>query len=412
MTLWWLRIGAQPLMTLTLSEPNMSPSKPPLARRALSLSHALSHALLCALFAFTPLMYAPASLSSAWAQRQENPRLKTAITQAENFKREGKFKEAAEAYRRAMSLEPNPQILFDIALMYQQGKEERLALKYFKRFIDEIPSDARVSDAVVYVQRLEEALKDQYEELVVTSQPPKAYVYIDTRANGAIGQTPTRVKLLPGEYKIIAELDGYVLSSQLATIKKGMTSQVAVSLYSEREVAPITFLINRTNAKVSVDGQLLARSPITEPLLVRQGVHRVSVTLAGHAPWSQDVRVVAQQPQTLDVVLQEQSMEGALAQAPVENASSGSGSVGPWVTMGLSALLFGGSAYTGFSAQRIYGQLEDKRDQGSPIASGDIDMGNTYVGVTNILLGLGAASLTAGSLWLALEPGSTAPAHP
>jgi hypothetical protein len=357
-------------------------------------------------------MYAPASLSSAWAQRQENPRLKTAITQAENFKREGKFKEAAEAYRRAMSLEPNPQLLFDIALMYQQGKEERLALKYFKRFIDEIPSDARVSDAVVYVQRLEEALKDQYEELVVTSQPPKAYVYIDTRANGAVGQTPTRVKLLPGEYKIIAELDGYVLSSQLATIKKGMTSQVAVSLYSEREVAPITFLINRANAKVSVDGQLLARSPISEPLLVRQGVHRVSVTLAGHAPWSQDVRVVAQQPQTLDVVLQEQSMEGALAQAPVENSSAGSGSVGPWVTMGLSALLFGGSAYTGFSAQRIYGQLEDKRDQGSTIASGDIDMGNTYVGVTNILLGLGAASLTAGGLWLALEPSSTAPAQP
>ncbi len=356
------------------------------------------------------LLLSPLRSSSSWAQEGvSNPRYQAALEQADGFKREGKFKEAAEALRRAQTISPDPAALYEIASLYEQGGERRAALAYFKRFIDEIPSDARVTDAVAHIQALEAQLQDQYEEVVVTSQPTGAYVYVNERANGAVGQTPHRMRLLPGEYKIIAELDGYVTATQLLMLQEGAASQVAISLYSEAEVAPVSFLVNRADAQVYIDRSLMARSPVGEPLLVRQGLHQVRVVKPGYAPWEQQVRVVAQTPLTVDVVLTEQAIEGAIAQASTMEQGGGGVPLGPVVTLGAGALLMGGGAYTGFSAQRLYGQLEELRDKRTLIATSDIETGNTFVLLTNVLLGLGAASLTSGGLWWALSP-SAAPA--
>lgn len=349
--------------------------------------------------------------SSAQAQGSSNPRYQAAIRQAETAKANSKYKDAAEAFRRANSLEPNPKMLYDIALMYQQAGERRLSLQYFKMFVDELPSDARVPDAMNFIAQLQMELVDEFEELVITTQPEGASVYIDSRANGSIGEAPIKTKLLPGEYQIIAELDGYVDATQIATLQKGATSQVALSLYSEQEVAPVSFLVNRANAKIYVDQKLLARTPLEAPLLIRQGVHVIRVMLAGHAPWEKEVRVQAQSPMTVDVVLSEQSMDGSLSSEPFAGTSSGGGgSVGPWITMGVGALLLGGSAYTGFSAQRLYGQLDERREQELAIVAGDIELGNTFVMITNLLIGAGALSLSAGGVWWAMSPSDGAPA--
>jgi len=341
-----------------------------------------------------------------YAQGSSNPRYQAAVRQAEEAKASGKYKDAAEAFRRANSLEPNPKMLYDIALMYQQAGERRLALQYFKMFVDQIPSDARASDAMGFITQLQTALLDEYEELIITSQPEGAYIYVESRANGSIGEAPIKTKLLPGEYEIIAELDGYVDATQIVTVQKGTSTQAALSLYSEQEVAPVSFLVNRANAKIYVDQQLLARTPLERPLLLRQGVHVIRVMLAGYAPWEREVRVQAQMPMTVDVVLTEQSMDGSLAATPSapDGSSGGGGSVGPWVTMGVGALLLGGSAYTGFSAQRLYGQLDELRVQELAIAEGDIELGNTFVLLTNILMSAGALSLSAGGVWWALQP--------
>lgn len=346
------------------------------------------------------------------AQGSSNPRYQTAIRQAEAAKSQGNYKEAAEAFRRAMSLEPNPKMLYDIALMYQQAGERRLALQYFKTFSDQIPSDARVADAMAFIAQLQTELLDEYEEIVITSQPEGAIVYIDSRANGAIGQAPIKTKLLPGEYNIIADLDGYVTSSQIATIQKGATSQIALPLYSEQEVAPVSFLVNRANAKIYVDQKLLARTPLESPLLIRQGAHRVRVVLAGYGIWEREILVQAQNPITIDVVLNQQDMDGSLSQnvSTDEASSGGGGGVGPWITMGVGALLLGGSAYTGFSAQRLYGQLDERRAQELAIVEGDIELGNTFVLLTNVLIGLGTLSISGGGVWWMLQSNDDTPA--
>jgi tetratricopeptide (TPR) repeat protein len=327
---------------------------------------------------------------------KNNPRYTTAMKQAETAQRERRYKDAVDALRRAQSISKDAVLFYEIGLIYERLKDKRNALEAFKRFIDEVPSDPRVTDASARVASLVDQLKNQFEEVLVTTQPPGAFIYVDQRANGAQGQTPIRIRLLPGKYTLIAEKDGYVTTQQRLTLQAGAASQVAIPLYSEDEVAPVRFLINRSDAQLYIDRSPKGKSPFDEPLLVRKGPHEIRIVKPGYVPWVKKVTVVAQRPMDVDVILVE---EGRQKLAKLRKGSESSGGVGPWVTMGTGVALIGGSAYTGFSAYRLYGQLETKRDQQLLIASNDISTGNNLVLLTNLLIGLGAASLTAGGVW-------------
>jgi hypothetical protein len=331
-----------------------------------------------------------------------NPRFESAMKQSELEASKGKYKEAAEAMRRAFTISPQPSLLYDIAIMYERGKVWRDSLKYYQKFIDQAPGDSRVPDAINRIRGLQSQLQGQYEEIMISSQPSGAYLYINERANGSVGQTPHRMKLLPGTYKIIAELDGYVPASQTLKLEEGASSQVAISLYSESEVAPIRFLINRSGAQVYIDRRLRGESPMLKPILVRQGVREIRVTKPGYTPWTKKVSVRPQEPMTVDVILKEAGREEfVVKKAPSDSTT-------PWIVMGTGAALIGGSVFTGLSAQGLYADLETRKDGQKLIAPQDIEVGNRWVMITNILIGLGVTSLTTGGLLWMLEPADEA----
>jgi hypothetical protein len=250
------------------------------------------------------------------------------------------------------------------------------------------------------VAKLKERLKDQYEEVMITSQPSKAYLYINERSKGVECITPCRLKLLPGEYKVIAELNGHVTTEQMLRLEEGANSQVLLTLYKESEVAPVTFLIDQPDAVVYVDRRRRAKSPLMKPLLIRQGIRELRVMKPGYQPWVKRVTVKAQQPMTVDVQLKQAGREELTVSA------QSSSSVMPWIIMGTGAALLGGSVYTGVSAQGLYQDLETRRDQRLLIAPDDIDVGNRYVLFTNVLMGLGITGLATGGVLWALEPSS------
>ena len=334
--------------------------------------------------------------NDCYAQTEQvNPRFEAAMEQSKIAASQGKHAEAAEAMRRAISISPVPEYLYDIALFYERAKDWRKALKYYQQFIDRAPSDGRVPEAIKHIQGLQIRLQNQYEEVMITSQPSGAYLYINERANGSVGQTPHRMKLLPGTYKIIAELDGYVPTSQTLKLQEGASSQVALSLYSEREVAPVKFLINRADAQVYVDRRLKGKSPMIKPLLIRQGVREIRITKPGYNTWSKKISVKPQTPMTVDVIL----VEAGLKQLSLKPKTKDT--VTPWIVMGTGAALLGGSVFTGLSAQGLYSDLEARVSEQKLIASQDIEVGNRWVMLTNVLIGLGVTSLTTGGvLWM------------
>ena len=336
------------------------------------------------------------TLAGLHAQETKNPRYQAAIQQSEQAVGKGQFKEAAEALRRAFTISNQPTLLYEIAQLHERAKEWHEALKFYQKFIDRAPGDSRVPDAIDHIRSLHARLKDKYEEVMITSQPSGAFLYINERANGSVGQTPHRMKLLPGTYQIIAEMDGYVTTSQTLKLEEGASSQVALSLYSESEVAPVRFLINRPGAQVYVDRRQRGESPIEEPILIRQGIREIRVTKPGYNPWVKKVTIKPQKPTTVDVVLVESGREELIAKP-----TSTSSSTTPWIVMGTGAALIGGGIFTGLSAQGLYQDLETRRKDQLLIASQDIEVGNRYVLMTNILLGLGVTSLsTGGILWM------------
>ena len=133
------------------------------------------------------------------------------------------------------------------------------------------------------------------------------------------------------------------------------------------------------------------------------------MTKPGYTPWVRKVNVRPQEPLTVDVVLTEAGREELIT--PVEASSSYT----PWVVIGTGAALVGGGVFTGLSAQGLYSDLEARRDDQLLIAEDDIEVGNRWVMMTNILLGLGITSLTTGGVLWMMEPSSddrSAPRRP
>ena len=88
---------------------------------------------------------------------------------------------------------------------------------------------------------------------------------------------------------------------------------------------------------------------------------------------------------------------GALA-----SQSESSGSLWPWVTVGVGGAMIAGGIVTGVMANSLHGKLEDKQSNASPFTN-DISSGKSLVTTTNILTSVGGAFVVGGLVWWWLD---------
>jgi tetratricopeptide (TPR) repeat protein len=69
----------------------------------------------------------------AQAQRGKNPA--ALVKEGERLYNAGKYREAAEALKKAQDLQPNPRLLYNIARSYEQAGELREALSYYQQYV-------------------------------------------------------------------------------------------------------------------------------------------------------------------------------------------------------------------------------------------------------------------------------------
>lgn len=103
-----------------------------------------------------------------------------------------------------------------------------------------------------------------------------ATVYLDTRSAGAFCTAPCKKALLPGDYKLIAEREGFEKWSARVTVVAGQTAPVAVALVEKPSA--LTLRVTPPEARVTVDG-----APLVAGAPVPAGAHQLVVALAGHA---------------------------------------------------------------------------------------------------------------------------------
>lgn len=204
---------------------------------------------------------------------------------------------AARRYDRALReffteqrLAPNPRILFNIALCFEQLRREGEAFLFFTEYLASEDQDTeRRSYAASAVARIEPRLA----LVEVTSDPPGAAIYVDQREHGEYGRTPRLLPLTPGTRTIHLELEGHRTVSVDVVARIGARASAQASLV--RVVGQLS-VIGPEGAQLTVrdaTGAVAHEGRLPSQADLAPGDYVLEVNAEGHEPWRGLVRVEA-----------------------------------------------------------------------------------------------------------------------
>ncbi len=129
-----------------------------------------------------------------------------------------------------------------------------------------------------------------------------ARVMID---NVDLGSTPlAQLEIEPGDYEMVVTLDRYLPYRQSISIA-GRSQEQTFSAELAPAWADVSFNTEPPGADVIVGGELMGVTPIRAEVL--QGAHEVTLKLAGHKAWQDDLRVEAGEERTVPLVTLERA---------------------------------------------------------------------------------------------------------
>jgi tetratricopeptide (TPR) repeat protein len=244
----------------------------------------------------------------------------------------GKFDAAAANFDRAYDNLNAPEIAFSAAqahrLQYQADHDPahlKRAIELYQAYVTGAPDGAKRKDALVYLERLRDALgKTAPRPIAAAQDRPSIYVSIaldqaQITIDGAAVQRYTAVDVAPGEHVVAASADGYAPQEQRIRVD-GKPAMIAFELAPR----PATVAIrSQPDARITVDGRpVLLRGSATE---VPPGTRWITVSARGRQPVSREVVLAPGQQLTLDAPLQPTAQRRAVR----------------WVGLGTGALLAG-----------------------------------------------------------------------
>ncbi len=211
------------------------------------------------------------------------------------------FRLAAAAYQRqdfptalvhfhaSNRLAPNHNVLYNLARTYESLGEFPAAYRYYDLSLEgETAPDERASiEAALARVSTEVAVVD------VQTTPPDATIYVDRRDLGPRGQSPRRLGLAPGTYRVLAELPGHEPAAATVEVGRGEATSVQLEL---RQLLGSLRVAGTEGATVRLDeprGAVACVTPCT--VAVPPGKHPVYLSRPGYRDLELSVEVVARQ---------------------------------------------------------------------------------------------------------------------
>jgi hypothetical protein len=119
--------------------------------------------------------------------------------------RQGRYRQALEAFERAQRAKPHPDVLFSIARCHDSLNDFSKALDAYHRALKAATDPAvhdRIQERIDYLSALPV-------KVFVSTQPTGAAIHVDGRKRPAPARTPTALQLVPGVHLLVLRLDGY-----------------------------------------------------------------------------------------------------------------------------------------------------------------------------------------------------------
>jgi hypothetical protein len=281
---------------------------------------------------------------------------------AEAYK-SGKFDVAVANFDSAYENLKAPEIAFSAAqahrLQHQVDRDPahlKRALELYRAYVEGAPNGAKRKDALVYIDRLEEALKKvDPAQLVPAQQKPAVFVSIALDGaritlDGQAIDPNTPVEVPPGEHVVAASADGYFPEERRIKVGTGVAP-----IPFELKARPATLEIkSQPDARITVDGRpVLLRGTRTE---VPAGRRWITVSARGRRPVSREVTLEPGKQLTLDAPLQPTTQRRAVR----------------WVAVGAGALAVASLATAAVSISASF-SAADLRDRAEPLSADEAD---------------------------------------
>ena len=238
------------------------------------------------------------SLALPAAAQTDQDKAKALFTAGAAAYKAGDFLAAAQAFQKAYEVEPRSGLLFSVAQALRRqyvaagdAKHARLAIKYYRDYLDEVKTGGRRLEATQAVSELLQEVGDEGAtgamdfptRLMVTSPTPGAVVQID---GGAVRKVPFNDRIDPGEHTVKVMASGYQPAERKIDVKKGDIVPLDLPLTGS---PPLLEVIGADGADVTVDGKPVGEAPFPKPVELTPGSHFVTVEDSGYKAYGEEL---------------------------------------------------------------------------------------------------------------------------
>jgi tetratricopeptide (TPR) repeat protein len=224
----------------------------------------------------------------------------------------GDYEGAIEEFKAAFDMKPNAGALYNIAKSYEKMARYDEAIEYFQQYLDLDPKATDRSDVEETIKRLKKTLKEKFQELSVSSDPPAADIYLDDRNTGLQGQTNYRFKVTPGPHTLYLDLNGYEPTKRDFIMPDDKPLALDFKMKKLENVGYVEIKVDQDGARIFVDGAIIGLSPYKLKKALQEGEHQIQVEQIGYQRYAEKVNVGRDQTTPVNVILEKYN-------APIED---------------------------------------------------------------------------------------------
>lgn len=155
-----------------------------------------------------------------------------------------------------------------------------------------VPVETKVEEPPEEPARAPEGLLDIHVQ-------PKAAIYIDGKQR-LFGNHLGPMPIGSGSHSLLIKRTGYIDYSELLNVKAEELSRRRITL--QRLKGKIEFT-TQPGVKVFIDGKMVGITPLSMPVVIESGPHKVRLQKKGHVPWENEVEIQPEKTLSLRVSL-------------------------------------------------------------------------------------------------------------
>jgi hypothetical protein len=293
-----------------------------------------------------------------------------------------KFQKAAEAFFRAYELSGRSELLYNVGRAYWRADKLKKAETFYQKYLNDLPDASNADEVVESIIQIQEEMAAQMSSISVEASRAGIDIVVD-RDSEPRCKTPCTISLLPGEHTIEARPAGMEPITRTLTVHAEQPDSLRFDLPGRLQITT-----DQRSATVRIDGDQNYTLPLSEPIILSEGRHEVTV-VSNDARWSGEVDVNGGENTNILVPLGAASSSDPTGSSTLRTVS--------YSLAGVSAGLLVGGIVMGMQAGNTHDVLASQQASLRSVNAQMVEQGQNEQFGANLMYTLSAVSLASGA---------------